>query len=82
MYTMSETTKKNLEESLGISLPELSKVSADEEREWIEKKIGKKLTFSKKRKHRIIGRRNPLLSRKRICTIEDLEEKSIELFGV
>lgn len=82
MYTLSNTTKANLERSLGIKLKDLAKMSADEERLWIENKIGKKLTYGKKKKHGVIGRGNPLLSRRKIRTIEDLERKSKNIFGI
>lgn len=57
-------------------------MSADEERQWVEKKTGKKLSYSKENRHGIIGRGNPLLARKKIRTIEDLDKKSKKLFGI
>ena len=57
-------------------------MTADEEREWIEKKAGKKLCFGKKRKNGIAGRGNPLLARRKIRTKEDLDIKSQNLYGI
>lgn len=82
MYKISDTTKTNLEKSLGISLSDLDQMSADEERQWVEKKTGRKLSYSKKTRHKIIGRGNPLLARRKIRTIEDLDKKSKKLFGI
>lgn len=82
MYSISSETKRNLELSIGTSLDELHNMSADEEKRWIENKIGKDLKFRKKRKFGVIGRGNPLLSRRKIRTIDDLNRKSKKLFNI
>lgn len=82
MYIMSETTKKNIEQSLGISIADFSKLSADEEKEWIRNRTNCLPKFSKKRRRWIIGRGNPLLSRRKIRTSKDLKRKSRKLFGI
>lgn len=82
MYNISSMTKNNLERSLGLPLTEYSKMTADEEMRWIEKKINKRVVYSKLRRHGVIGRGNPLLSRRKIRTIDDLMKKSHELFGI
>ena len=82
MYTISNTTKNNLERSLGISLKMFSSMTADEESKWISKKIGKPVVFSKRKRHGRVGRGNPLLSRRKLRTQEDLAKKSRDLFGV
>lgn len=82
MYKISNNTKRNLERSLGISLCDFTKLSADEERIWIEKRAGTKLQFSKRKKHGIIGRGNPLLARRKLRTIKDLDQKSKNLYGI
>ena len=82
MYNISNTTKKNLERSIGMSLEEFSKMTADEERYWIGNKTNNKISYSKKRRHGVIGRGNPLLARRKIRTIDDLVRKSRELFGI
>ena len=66
MYVLSETARKNNERIIG----------------WIEKRIGKKLTFSSKTKKGIAGRGNPLLSRRKIRTLEDLDKKSKKYIGI
>ena len=45
MYIVSETARKNNERILGLSLSELQKLSPDKEINYIERKIGKKLTI-------------------------------------
>lgn len=82
MYRISNTTKKNLEQSLGISLDEFSAMTAEEEKQWINNKNGKKVVFSKRRRHGIIGRGNPLLARRKVRTIDDISKKSQDLFGI
>ena len=82
MYRLSEITQRNLEYSLGIKLEELGKMSTEEEREWIEEKAGKKICFSKKRKYGVVGRGNPLLARRKIRTIDDVDRKSREFYGI
>lgn len=82
MFQFSAKTKAGLEESLGISLSELGTMTADEEKQWVERRNGCKLTYSKKRSHGIVGRGSPLLARKKIRTKEDLDCKSKALFGI
>ena len=57
-------------------------MDVEEERSWIEKRNHSKLSFSKRQRHGIIGRGNPLLARRKIRTAEDLEKKSKKLFGM
>lgn len=57
-------------------------MSTEEEREWIEEKAGKKICFSKKRKYGVVGRGNPLLARRKIRTIDDVDRKSREFYGI
>ena len=76
MYVLSETARKNNERIIGLTCDKLAKMSA------IEKRIGKKLTFSSKTKKGIAGRGNPLLSRRKIRTLEDLDKKSKKYIGI
>ena len=82
MYVLSETARKNNERIIGLTCDKLAKMSAIEEKNWIEKRIGKKLTFSSKTKKGIAGRGNPLLSRQKIRTLEDLDKKSKKYIGI
>ena len=73
MYLTAET-KKNLENFIGKSLADISKMSADEEKKFIKEKTGLSPHFSKVVDYRMLGRGNPLLSRKRIYTAEDVDK--------
>lgn len=82
MYVMSEKTKTNIEKSIGMSIDEFSKLSADEEKVWIEQKINKPIKFTKSKRSWVIGRGNPLIARRKIRSLSDLESKSRKLFGI
>lgn len=78
MY-LTEQTKRILEQSMGITIEELSKMDFDEEKAFVEKRIGRKLVFSKSRHPKMTGRGNPLIVRHRICTMEEIDKKIKEL---
>ena len=82
MYVVSEVARKNNERIIGLTSNKLSKMSAIEEKNWIEKRINKKLIFPRKMKKGVVGRGNPLLSRRKIRTIEDLDKKSKKYIGI
>mgnify|MGYP004510620461 CR=1 FL=1 len=82
MYVVSDTARKNNERIIGKSLAEVQKMSAEEETQWVEKKIGKKLIFSKEMKKGRVGRGNPLLSRRKLRTLEDVDKKSKKYIGI
>lgn len=82
MYVMSELTKKNVERVVGVSVEQIKRMTPAEEREIIERKISVPLGFSSKRRYGIVGRGNPLLSRRRIRSLEDVDNRSKRLFGV
>ena len=78
MY-LNDATQRLLESSIGKSIRELSLMDADEERAFVVSKIGKEPVFSKKSDSRMRGRGNPLIARRRICTMEDIDKKIMEL---
>ena len=82
MYRMKSDTKSNLEKSLGISLAELQKMTADEEKIWVEKQAGRPIRYGKTIKPGLSGRGNPLLSRRKIRTKEELDRRGKEIYGV
>lgn len=81
MYTLSDRTKKNIERVLGIDIGDLLGMSINEEMEWIQKNHERPI-FSKVRRKMVLGRGNPLLSRRKIRTMDDLDNKSKSLFGI
>lgn len=82
MYTMSERAIKNIEDTVGLPIEKIRKLTIEEEIDWVEKRSGKKTVFSKEKKALIIGRGNPLLARKRIRTVDDLNALSKKYIGV
>lgn len=78
MYLTGET-KRILEQSMGVSISELSEMDFEKEKAFVEKKIGRKLTFSKNQHPKMTGRGNPLIVRHRICTMEEIDKKIKEL---
>lgn len=78
MYLQKET-QKILEKFIGKSILELSEMDLVEEVSFIKSKIGEPPVFSKNVDIRIQGRGNPLMTRKRICTMEDIDKKILEM---
>lgn len=82
MYTISEKTIKNIENTVGMPIEKMRRLTLDEEIAWVEKRRGTKVVFSKEKKAAIAGRGNPLLARKRIRTNEDLNILSKKYIGI
>lgn len=78
MYLHKET-KKILEKFIGKSILELSEMDLVEEISFIKSKTGENPVFSKNVDIRMQGRGNPLMTRKRICTMEDIDKKILEM---
>lgn len=78
MY-LTEETKLTLERNIGKPLSEISEMDFEEEKRYVEKKIKRPLVFSKKCDKRMVGRGSPLIVRKRICSIEEIDKKIEEL---
>ena len=78
MYLQNDT-KKILEKFIGKSILELSEMDLVEETSFINSKIGRTPIFSKNVDIRMQGRGNPLMSRKRIGTMEDIDKKVLEM---
>lgn len=75
IFGMSERTKKNISTCVGVPFERIVCLSLDEEIGVASQKYGEKIVFSKKRSRSRVGRGNPLLARKRIRTIQDVEKK-------
>ncbi|MBO5364670.1 MAG: hypothetical protein J6A56_04320 [Clostridia bacterium] len=74
MIILKDETKTNLEYLLGLKLEELEKMDVDEEISTLEKTEARKIRFSKERDFRKIGRGNPLLARRRMRTMDDVNK--------
>ena len=62
MFTLSEEAKATSVKIIGLTVDEMRQLTCDEMRAYIEKKIGKKLTFPQKPDSRFIVRGNPLIA--------------------
>lgn len=78
MY-LQKDTKKILEKFIGKSILELSQMDLIDEVSFIKLRTGGMPVFSKDVDIRMQGRCNPLMSRKRICTMEDVDKKILEM---
>lgn len=74
MY-LSEETKQALESILGESVEKISEMDFDQEMQYVEQKTGKPIKFSKIADYCMISRGNPLIIRRRIATMEDINKK-------
>lgn len=68
-------TLKVVESITGLTFEEINSLDFENEKELVERKTNKILHFSKKIDSRIFGRGNPLLAKRRITTLKDLDEK-------
>lgn len=75
IFGLSKRTKKNISSSVGASFEQIVALSLDEEIRLASRKHGGRIVFSKKRNSNRVGRGNPLLARKKIRTIQDVEKK-------
>jgi hypothetical protein len=82
MYQMSDEVKRSIERITGKSIADIQKMTLEEEKQLVYDIKGEEIKFSKRRKRFLHGRGNPLISRKKIRTIEDIEEKSKRLYGI
>ncbi len=72
---LSDRTKTIVEANVGLKFDEIVNLSFDEELKFITKQKGAPIVFSKVRNSRKMGRGNPLLARKKIRTMEDVDKK-------
>lgn len=82
MYKISNITKGNIERVTGLAIDKIKQMTLQEENDWVEKKCGRNLLFDKKKRYGVIGRGNPLLSRRKIRNAADLESRSRKYFGI
>lgn len=73
MY-LNQRTRDTLERIIGKSADDLKKMDLIEEKSFVEEKTGKNLFFSKKMDSRMTGRGNPLIIRRRISTMSDIDQ--------
>ena len=73
MY-LNQRTRDTLERIIGKSADDLKKMDLIEEKSFVEEKTGKNLIFSIKMDSRMTGRGNPLIIRRRISTMSDIDQ--------
>ncbi|MCR4721625.1 MAG: hypothetical protein K5655_07860 [Lachnospiraceae bacterium] len=76
---LNEKTKYLLEKTVGKSITEMTLMTFDEELGYATEKYGNRPAYSKKIDQRITSRGNPLISRKRMCSMEELDKRILEL---
>ncbi len=74
MY-LSTRTKNSLERIIGTTLEQVSKMDLAQELAYIKEKTGKDVVFPRKMDYRMLSRGNPLIVRRRICTMKDIDKK-------
>ena len=74
MY-LSTRTKNSLERIIGTTLEQVSKMDLTQELAYIKEKTGKDVVFPRKMDYRMLSRGNPLIVRRRICTMKDIDKK-------
>lgn len=72
-------TQQILERSLGKTISELNAMDFQEEIQFVEEKTRRPLVYSKAVDSRISARGNPYLVQGRLCTMEDINKKIVEL---
>jgi len=72
---ITEEAKKTLERNIGLSMSQIYDLNVSDEIALVKAKTGKNISFTKKLDPRKIGRGNPLLARRRITTIEEINMK-------
>lgn len=75
IYELSQRTKDNLSVCVGAPFERITDLSLDEEIVLASEKHGSEIVFSKKRHSRRVGRGNPLLARKKVKTLKEVEKK-------
>lgn len=73
MY-LSKQTRSALERIIGKPISALSAMDFSEEKKFVEEKTGKPLTYSKTPDSRMTGRGNPLIIRRRIATMAEIDQ--------
>ena len=74
MY-LSTRTKNSLERIIGTTLEQVAKMDLAQELAYIKEKTGKDVVFPRKMDYRMLSRGNPLIVRRRICTMKDIDKK-------
>jgi hypothetical protein len=72
---ITKEAKITLEKGIGLSLSQIYELNVNDEIVFVNAKTGKNVRFTKNSDSRRIGRGNPLLARRKITTIEEINAK-------
>jgi len=78
---ITEEAKKTLERNIGLSMSQIYDLNVGDEIDLVKAKTGKNISFTKKIDSRRIWRGNPLLARRKITTIEEINSKIDTLYN-
>ena len=73
MFTLSERTKNNLVNNIGLSYADICGLDNSSEVAMLQGKDCN-VVFSREKKPNVVGRGNPYLSRKRFKTMKEVDE--------
>lgn len=76
---LSQTIKKRLVADSGLNYDQYIRLSPFAEKKVFEGITRKKISISKKRDYRKVGRGNPLIARRRVKTIEEVDKGLSEI---
>ncbi len=74
MYSLSDRAKARIEKITGVSILEINSLSLSDEKDLVLKKNNNALFFSRRKRGAVAGRGNPLLARKKIRTMEEVDK--------
>lgn len=78
MY-LNDRSKAHLERVIGKPIKEIAQMDLREEIRYVEEKTQRPLVYSTQTDHRIKGRGSPLIARRRLFTMADVDKRIEEL---
>ena len=79
MYSLNETTKRNIEKCVSLPFSELIDMDYEDELRSLKPINGEKIVFSRENDPRKIGRGNPYLARKRFRELDEVDKRLAEI---
>jgi len=79
MYELQPKTKKNIEACLALEFDDIVKIDSSDELQWVESIRKSKVEFPSTRDTRKNSRGNPLLSRRRLRTMAEIDKGLAEI---
>ena len=79
MYALKQKTKQNIETLLLLNFSDIVEMDYDDELHLLKPVDGDTIKFPTKRDNRKFSRGNPLLTRRRFKTIEEVNRKLTEI---